>query len=158
MRSPKDDALHGDAMNSVSNAVTVAPGVHIPSAELEVRAITGSGPGGQHVNRSATRVDLRFNVRTSQAFNAFQRQRLEAKLASRLDADGTLRIVAGEFRSQLQNRRAALERLQTLLARALVVAPTRKATKPTRASVARRLDDKRQRADRKKHRRVDHDD
>lgn len=138
--------------------VDVAPGVRIAQSELELRAITGGGPGGQHVNRSATRVELRWNVRTSQALNEFQRARIAAKLASRFDADGTIRIVAGEYRSQLQNRRAAIERLSSLLARALVVTPTRKATKPTRASVARRLDEKRKRADRKERRRVDHDD
>jgi ribosome-associated protein len=75
------------------------------------------------------------------------------KLATRLDAEGTIRIVAGEYRSQQQNRRAAVERLAHLVARALIVAPPRRATRPTRASVERRLDTKRQRSDTKQQRR-----
>jgi ribosome-associated protein len=144
--------------HDVSTAVDVAPGVRLAQSELEFRAITGGGPGGQHVNRSATRVELRWNIRTTQSLTDVQRARVAAKLSSRIDADGTIRIVAGEYRSQLQNRRAAVERLVALLARALVVSPTRRKTKPTRASVARRLDEKRKRADRKQRRRVDHDE
>lgn len=147
-----------DKDSMTSAGVDIAPGVRIAQSELELRAITGGGPGGQHVNRSATRVELRWNVRSTQALNELQRARVEAKLASRLDANGTIRIVAGEYRSQLQNRRAAVERLSSLLTRALVVTPTRKKTKPTHASVARRLDEKRKRADRKERRRVDHDE
>lgn len=141
-----------------SEALPVAPGVTIPSHELLIRAITGSGPGGQHVNRSATRIELRWGVRTTRALREDQRERVLTKLASRLDADGVLRIVAGEYRSQLQNRRAAMERLAQLVARALIVPRPRKATRPTRASVARRLDEKRQRADTKQQRRARHDD
>ncbi len=138
--------------------VDVAPGVRIPSTELVVRAVSASGPGGQHVNRSATRIELRWNVKTTRALQEEQRERVRGKLASRLDADGWIRIVAGEYRSQLQNRRAALDRLAALVGRALIVPRTRKASKPTRASVARRLDEKRKRADTKQQRRRDHDD
>ena len=135
----------------------VVPGVRIPAAELELVAITGSGPGGQHVNRSATRIALQWNVRTSRALREEQRALVLARLASRLDTDGALRIVAGEYRSQQQNRRAALERLVHLLARALVVQKPRKATRPTRGSVERRLTDKRQRGEVKRQRRRDDD-
>ena len=134
-------------------ALLVAPGVRIPISELELRAITGGGPGGQHVNRSATRVIVRWSVRTTRALRDEQRVRVLAKLASRLDGEGVLRIVAGEYRSQQQNRRAALERLATIVARALVVPKPRKATQPTRGSIERRLTDKRQRADTKAQRR-----
>jgi ribosome-associated protein len=136
----------------------IAPGVRIPGGELLLRAMTGSGPGGQHVNRSATRIELRWNVRTTRALRDEQRTRVLAKLASRLDAEGQLRIVAGEYRSQQQNRRAAMERLTALIARALVVQPSRKATRPTRASVERRLTEKKKRGDTKHQRRRDHDD
>ncbi|MES2523626.1 MAG: alternative ribosome rescue aminoacyl-tRNA hydrolase ArfB [Gemmatimonadota bacterium] len=139
-------------------AIVVAPDVRIPVAEIELRGITGGGPGGQHVNRSATRVALRWNLQTTRALSAEQRARVADKLGSRLDADGTLRIVAGEYRSQLQNRRAAIERLVALLARALVVQPKRKATRPTHGSVERRLDAKRQRSDTKRGRRFDADE
>ena len=138
--------------------IDVTPGVRIPATELLLRAITGSGPGGQHVNRSATRIELRWNVRTSRALGDAQRTRVMEKLSSRLDGEGFLRIVAGEYRSQQQNRRAALERLASTVARALVVPPSRKATRPTRSSVERRLDEKRKRSDTKQQRRGDHDD
>lgn len=139
-------------------AVDVAPGVRIPVSELELRGITGGGPGGQHVNKSATRVELRWNLRASTALTEAQRARVAQKLGARLDADGTIRVVAGEYRSQLQNRRAAVERLASMLARALVVQAPRKATRPTRASVERRLDEKRKQSDRKRRRRVDNED
>ena len=136
--------------------LAVAPGVYIPMAELDVQAIAGSGPGGQHVNRSATRIAVQWNVRTTRALRDEQRQRVLEKLSSRLDSDGALRIVAGEFRSQLQNRRAALERLQQLISRALIVPRVRRPTRPTRGSVETRLSDKRRRAETKQQRRRDH--
>ena len=139
-------------------ALVVTPTVRIPVSELELRAITGSGPGGQHVNRSATRVALRWNVRTTKALTDEQRTRVSAKLASRLDGEGALRIVAGEFRSQQQNRRAALERLVAIVERALIVHKARKATKPTRGAIERRLTEKRQRADTKRDRRKGNDE
>jgi ribosome-associated protein len=139
-------------------ALVVTASVRIPVAELELRAITGSGPGGQHVNRSATRVALRWNVATTRALHDEQRKRVMAKLASRLDGEGALRIVAGEFRSQQQNRRAALERLVTIVERALVIQPPRRATKPTRGAIERRLTEKRQRGETKRQRRSDEHD
>lgn len=131
----------------------LAPGVPYPAHELEFRAITGSGPGGQHVNRSATRIALRWNVATSRVLSAAQRARLLEKLATRLDGDGAIRLVAGEFRSQEQNRRAALERLAQLVTRALIVQRPRTPTRPTRGSVERRLDAKRHRSATKQQRR-----
>lgn len=137
-------------------SLPVAPGVCIPLDELDVRAISGSGPGGQHVNRSATRIAIQWNVRTTRALRDDQRARVLEKLASRLDGDGALRIVAGEFRSQQQNRRAALERLQQLVSRALIVPRVRRATRPTRGSVENRLGEKRRRSETKAQRRHDH--
>lgn len=136
----------------------VIPGVLIPATELTVTAITGGGPGGQHVNRSATRVALQWNARTSRALRDDQRERVLDKLAARLDRDGAIRIVAGEYRSQQQNRRAAYERLRQLVARALVVPKVRKATRPTFGSVQERLSDKKQRSETKRQRRRHADD
>lgn len=130
-------------------------GVRVPVSEIVLTAITGGGPGGQHVNRNATRIALTWNVRTSAALTEEQRARVLDKLASRLDGDGTLRIVAGEYRSQQQNRRAALDRLRLLLSRALVVQRPRKATRPTRGSVEARLSGKKQRSEVKQQRRRD---
>ena len=141
-----------------ADGLTVAPGVHIPAAELQVSAISGGGPGGQHVNKSATRVAVQWNVRTTRALRDDQRERVLLKLASRLDSEGMIRIVGGEFRSQQQNRRAAFERLQQLVARALVVPRPRKATRPTFGSVQERLSTKRQRSETKQQRRRPLDD
>ncbi|MCC6242578.1 MAG: aminoacyl-tRNA hydrolase [Gemmatimonadaceae bacterium] len=152
------DESSASAPAAESGGLEINSTVRIAEAELLVRAMTGSGPGGQHVNRSATRIELRWNVHTSRALTDAQRQRVSAKLASRIDGDGYVRIVAGEYRSQQQNRRAARERLASVLARALMVAPTRKATRPTRASVERRLTEKRRRSDTKDRRRQDDHD
>ncbi len=158
MTPPTPSSGRDDALSPETGVLEVAPGVRIPHAELLVRAMTGSGPGGQHVNRSATRIELRWNVRTTQALSEEQRARVTSRLASRLDGEGALRIVAGEYRSQQQNRRAANERLIAILSRALVVSPIRKATRPTRGSVEKRLTEKRRRADTKQQRRRDADE
>lgn len=141
----------------VANALEVSPTVRIAPAELQMEAITGSGPGGQHVNRSATRIALTWNAATSRALTDEQRARVMTKLGSRLDGTGAIRIVAGESRSQLQNRRAALERLRQLVAHALIVPRTRKKTKPTRGSVEARLQEKKRRSETKTQRRRDDD-
>ena len=140
------------------DALDVAPGVRIPLHEIMVQAISGGGPGGQHVNKSATRIALQWNVRTTRVLREDQRERVLAKLGSRLDSDGAVRIVAGEYRSQQQNRRAALERLQELVARALIVPRVRRATKPTRGSIEQRLTSKKRQGARKQERRRDFDD
>lgn len=138
--------------------IIVTPHVSIPYTELEMTAITGSGPGGQNVNRSATRIAMRWNVKTSRALDDAQRTRVLGVLGSRLDSDGNIRIVAGEHRSQLQNRAEAMARLSQLVARALVVQKKRKATKPTRGSIEKRLTEKKQRSSTKRDRRSSHDD
>lgn len=150
-------APRGDGDAFVADALVVSPTVRIAPAELQMEAITGSGPGGQHVNRSATRIALTWNVAASRALSDDQRARVLTKLASRLDGTGAIRIVAGESRSQLQNRRAALERLRLLVAHALVVPRARKKTKPSRGAVESRLSEKKRRSETKRQRRGDAD-
>ncbi len=131
----------------------------IPRAELDAKATRAGGPGGQHVNTSSTRIELRWNPAASRALAALPdelRAHLLARLAPRADAAGWVRVVASEHRSQRQNRDAAEQRLAGLVAQALVVPKRRKATKPTRASVARRLEGKRRQADKKRDRRADY--
>ena len=135
----------------------VSASLTIPRHELAVRASRAGGAGGQHVNTSSTRVELEWNVTRSRALSDAQRERLTQALRSRLTADGTLRVVASERRSQAQNRDAAEERLATVVRRGLVVPKRRRPTKPTRASVERRLEDKRRRGERKRRRRGDAD-
>ena len=129
----------------------------IPRAELEARASRAGGAGGQHVNTSSTRVELAWNVALSRVLSDDQRQRLLEKLHARLTADGTLRVVASERRSQAQNREAAEARLAEVVRRGLVVPRKRRPTKPTRGSVERRLQDKKRRGERKRQRRPDAD-
>ena len=135
------------------------PTFSVPEAELQFKATRAGGPGGQHVNTSSTRVEVRWNVRQTNALSGEEKARLLVKLASRIDAEGWLRVVAATTRSQLRNRDEATERLEALIARALVVPRARRPTKTPPAQRRQRLEAKRRRgkvkADR---RRADHDD
>ena len=138
--------------------IIVSPALTIPRAELQFRASRAGGPGGQHVNTSSTRVELLWDLAHSTAVSDEIRARLSAKLASRLDAAGMVRVVASDRRSQSQNRDAAAVRLASLVRQALVVPRPRRKTRPTTASREQRLADKRKRAERKRDRRRDIDD
>lgn len=127
--------------------------VAIPRAELEVRASRAGGPGGQHVNTSSTRIEVLWNAKTSAVLTDAERTRVLSALASRLDSEGALRVVASDTRSQTQNRTLAEERLAAMVARALVVPRVRRKTTPTRSSVERRLDAKRRSGTKKRDRR-----
>lgn len=124
--------------------------LEIPASELTFRATRSGGPGGQHANTSATRVELTWNVRTSPSLSDRRRELLLARLASRLDADGTLRLVSDTHRSQHQNRKDVTQRFADLLADALRPRKTRRKTRPTRASKERRLKAKKQRGEKKR--------
>ena len=117
-----------------------------------LRASRSSGPGGQHVNTSSTRVELTWNIAASPSLSPEQRERLLAKLAPRLDGGGTLRVVAQSERSQLRNRDEAVTRFAAIVAQALVVPKTRRPTRPTKAAKRERLDEKRKRGALKKER------
>ncbi|MCB0909832.1 MAG: aminoacyl-tRNA hydrolase [Nocardioidaceae bacterium] len=133
-------------------------GLVLPATELVERFSRSSGPGGQSVNTTDSRVELDFDVATSAALSEAQRQRALARLASRL-VDGRLVVVATEHRSQHRNRVAARERLAVILRAALVPpAPPRRPTKPSRGARERRLTDKRQRSQTKALRRRVRDD
>ncbi len=128
-------------------------GLVIPESELSERFSRSSGPGGQSVNTTDSRVELSWDVATSGALDDELRDRLLTALATRV-VDGQITIAASEHRSQLQNRTAARARLANLLATALEPpAPARRATRPSRAARARRVDSKRRRGDLKATRR-----
>lgn len=133
--------------------LTVTSSLRLPLTELEFRASRAGGPGGQHVNTSSTRVEIVWDVARSPALTEDQRTRLLARLATRLDRSGRLRLVAATSRSQWRNREEALARLREVVARALEIPKPRKRTKPTRAAKAARLEDKRRRSARKQQRR-----
>jgi ribosome-associated protein len=138
-----DDATH----------LNVTASLWIPRAELSYRASRAGGPGGQHVNTSSTRIELLWDLPNSRAVTDEERARLQTRLAARLDADGSVRVVASDRRSQLQNRQAADARLATLVRQALHIPKSRRATKPTRASKERRLSEKKRQSEKKKDRR-----
>ena len=136
----------------------VSRSIEIPERELRWRFSRSSGPGGQSVNTADSRVELSFDVSTSSALGPVQRSRALERLAGRL-VDGVLTIAASEERSQLRNREAARERLARLLAEAVAPPPPkRRATKPSRRAVERRLEAKRLRGRTKRLRRPAEDD
>lgn len=121
--------------------------VAIPLREVVLRASRSSGPGGQHANVTASRVEAAFDVGASESLSDAQKARVMARCGP------VVRAVAQDARSQLRNRELALERLQARLARALAVPRARKATRPTAAARARRVEAKRRAAQRKQARR-----
>ena len=125
----------------------VTRSVAIPLAEIELRASRSSGPGGQHANVTASRIEAVFDVRTSQALSETQRTRIAARLGP------VVRAVAQDARSQARNRELALERLRDRLAGALAVQRPRRATRTTRSSKEARLKSKRTRSATKRDRR-----
>jgi len=120
----------------------VAP-IEIPDTDLELAFIRSSGPGGQNVNKVASAVQLRFDLAGTRVIPEHVKVRLRRLAGNRVTDDGSLLIVARETRSQEQNRRAAMQRLQDLIARALIEPKRRVATRPTRGSKERRLEGKR---------------
>src|SRR3954468_11039844 len=125
----------------------VRPGLDIPDSDITVRTSRSSGPGGQHANVTASRVEAVFDVAASTALSDEQKRRVMARLGPRVTA------VAQESRGQARNRQLALERLADRLDRALRVPRSRRATKPTKASKERRLSEKRRASQRKQTRR-----
>ncbi|SEQ33578.1 alternative ribosome rescue aminoacyl-tRNA hydrolase ArfB [Arthrobacter sp. OV608] len=131
----------------------VLPTLTIPASELGWRFSRASGPGGQHVNTTDTRVELSWNVSASLAVSESQRLILLSRLGQRL-VDGVITVTASEERSQLRNREIAMVKLADVVAGALApAAPERRATKPTRGSARRRLSAKKQRSTTKQQRR-----
>ena len=127
--------------------LSITRGVAIPLREITIRASRSSGPGGQHANVTASRIEASFEVTASTSLTDAQKQRIIARTGPRVVA------VAQDARSQARNRELALERLRRRLATALAVPRSRTATEPTRAARRRRLESKRRQAERKRERR-----
>lgn len=139
--------------------IRVSPRLEIPDADYSVSFIRASGPGGQNVNKVASAVQLRFDLRGTQVLAERVKQRLRVLAGQRLTDDGEILIQARTQRSQEQNRRDGEERLAAMIRAALVEPKVRRATKPTRASKERRLDSKtRQQRTKVLRKRVRHDD
>ena len=129
------------------DVLVVARGVKVPRSELVVRFSASGGPGGQHANKAATRVELTWDVESSTALLPVQRERVLAKLGP------MVRIVVDDERSQLRNRTIAEERFVARLAAALHVERPRRPTKPSKGAKERRLQGKKQRSETKANRR-----
>jgi len=143
----------------MTSSLEITPNVKIPFGELDVVTSRSGGPGGQNVNKLETRVEVRFDIRNSSSLTDRQKALLEAKLRSRIDAEGILRVVSQESRSQWRNKQIVLERLAALLREALRPVKHRKRTKPTISSKESRLKGKHIRSEKKRSRRPpdDHD-
>ncbi|HEX7918712.1 MAG TPA: alternative ribosome rescue aminoacyl-tRNA hydrolase ArfB [Gemmatimonadales bacterium] len=140
------------------DATPIRPGIRVPRHELTFRATRSGGPGGQHVNKTSSRVELTWSVATTTALGPELRARALERLATRLDREGVLRIVSDRTRSQLQNKDDATERFAEILAAALTIPKKRRPTKVSKAVKARRLDAKKRHGAKKADRRHRGDD
>jgi ribosome-associated protein len=138
----------------VSEPLRINRNLVIPPDEIALRFSPSGGPGGQHANRSSTRVDLSWNVDASRVLGPRQRARIKGHLRNRLDGSGTLRLSSDKHRSQTRNREEVLARLARLVAEALQPRRARVATTPSQAAKERRLRSKRRRSEIKKLRRA----
>lgn len=126
--------------------IEITDNISIREDELIFKASRSSGPGGQNVNKVNTRITLLLDVANCESFSDVQKRRILSRLATRADKNGLVRVASQRFRTQKANRRAAVERLQQLLADALKTRPVRKKTKIPYAAKQRRLEEKRRRS------------
>jgi len=119
--------------------------LRLPQSEVQYRFARSSGPGGQHVNKTETQVELLFDVAHSTSLTEPQRQRLLTKLKNLIDQEGVLHLAAQSERSQLRNREVVTERFQSVMAAALHEPKKRRPTRPTSASKTRRIESKKRR-------------
>ena len=134
------------------NLLAVNESLSIPRNELDIRVSRASGAGGQHVNKTSSRVEIFWNIPASRVLTDEQRARLLDKLSSRLTTEGSVRVVASDMRSQSRNRDFAEERLADLVRRALIIPRKRRPTKPTRAAKEARLESKKRHSSKKRKR------
>lgn len=132
--------------------IEIKPGIAIDESELSFTYACSPGPGGQNVNKVATKAILRFDVAASRSLSDAQKSMIFRKLRSRINLEGMLRVVCWRHRTQVANRREATERFRELLAEAMHVPKKRRETKPSRGSIERRLGAKRRRSEIKRQR------
>ncbi|MDR3550478.1 MAG: alternative ribosome rescue aminoacyl-tRNA hydrolase ArfB [Candidatus Babeliales bacterium] len=126
----------------MSNDIVLKNGLIIPEHELEITTSRAGGPGGQHVNKTDSRITVRWNVKTTSVLNEYQKELIQTKLSSRLTTEGDLIIHNSESRSQLQNRKNALANLAHEIDNALKIPKKRKATRPSKSAKEARLESK----------------
>jgi ribosome-associated protein len=130
--------------------IAISPTLFIDEGDVSFLATTASGPGGQHVNKTASAVQLRFDLGANTTLPAGVKSRLRALAAGRISSEGLLLISAQRFRSQEQNRQDALERLFELIRQASHPPRPRRATKPTRSSREKRIEQKKRHGEQKR--------
>jgi len=130
--------------------IVVTTHVVIPESAIQVSAARSSGPGGQNVNKVASKVDVRVDLDAVSGLDAAARARLRGIVVHRLDGDGKLQVTSQKTRDQGRNLEDAYEKIRVLVAKALVVPKARRPTRPSRSAVKRRLDEKRQTSERKR--------
>ena len=145
-------AGHDEGPSVGPDVIRVTQSLRIPLSELQFKFSPSGGPGGQHANKVATRVEVRFDVAGSPSLGPYQRSRLLEKLGPEV------RVVVDEERSQLRNRQLAVERLRERLVAALHIEKSRRPTRPTKGAKERRLADKRKLSERKRSRKPGFDD
>jgi ribosome-associated protein len=133
----------------MSEPLRIDANVVIPLVDLSYAAVRASGPGGQNVNKVASKVELCFDLRGTAALSPIVKARLRALAGKRVDGDGFLHIVSQRTRDQVRNREDARDKLAELIRAALVPPKPRRPTRPTRGSQVRRLEDKRRRSSKK---------
>jgi ribosome-associated protein len=137
-------------MNNLSDGdLQVTNNLVIPEREIDFSASRSGGPGGQHVNKTSTRVTLAFDVENSEALNRKQKNMLWARLGNQITTDGLLKVSSGETRSQFSNREIARRRLAEMIRDALTPPKKRRPTRPPKAAKERRIQEKKKTAEKK---------
>jgi len=121
-------------------------------SELNFKAVRSSGPGGQHVNKTASKVEVSFHLENSQALSETEKERLRNKIPTKISTDGIITLQCGETRSQHKNKAIVIERLIALIKQNLKVAKPRKKTKPSKSAIEKRLKSKKENAMKKSNR------
>ena len=132
--------------------IILSNGIHISAKEIEIRTTKSGGNGGQHVNKTETKVLLKWNILTSTSLRPREKRLLQMRLKHRISKEGTLLLYSSQTRSQQQNHKILMDRFRNLLIESLKPVKKRRPTKPTKGSIERRISKKKLRGQRKKER------